>query len=129
METNTISTTTRPKTIEDLTEWDRRGHHVATVTANQIVNYPSLGQHLLAALAEAERLGFDVKDGEIVIPLTAEELEKKLEQKQRAWDNDQADYRKALAGEPTYAWRRNTIDAWAKGEALEPVNWDEVPVR
>lgn len=88
---------TRPSSPEDLEEYNRRGHSVATIPADYITRHPSLGMHLLAALAEAERLGLQVENGEITIPLTDEELDYKVKAAQRSWDSGKELYEKYLA--------------------------------
>ena len=63
--------------------------------------------HLLAALAEAERLGLQVGDGgEIKIALTDEELDNKVKSAQRSWDAGKEMHDKYLAdGEwPQYSY-------------------------
>jgi len=114
----------RPESVEDLTDWQRKGHHLATITAGSITRHPSLGQHLLAALAEADRLGLQVENDEIVIPLNEEELEKALRSAQRSWDYNQTAYTEAVA-DPSSAegWRRSGINSWASEEGLPTVEW------
>jgi len=118
--------TTRPKSVADLTEWDLRGRTIATIDSQHLVKFPSLGLHLLAALAEAERLGLTVKDGEIVDPLTDEEIGAKVIAKQKSWDYDRAAYEKARGGEPVESWRRYQVDNFAAAEGLAPIDWPEV---
>lgn len=90
----------RPSSHDDLTDWQRQGHLVALIASDYITRYPSIGQHLLAAVAEADRLSLlREDDGTIRIPLTAGELDAKLRSDQRSWD-------------------------WAKNEGLDPIDWD-----
>lgn len=115
----------RPTTHDDLEDYVRKGHVVASIPSTYITRYPSLGQHLLAALAEADRLGLTVTtDGDIVIDLTTDELDTQLKSAQRSWDYDEASYRKAVAGEPIEQWRRSGVDRWARTEGMDPVAWD-----
>lgn len=109
---------TRPESHEDLDAYERRGHNVATIPSTYITKYPSLGQHLLAALAEAERLGLEVNEDMIVIPLTAEELDGKLKDAQRHWDQGKAQYEQYLRdGQwPKYSWMWN---AYLTAEGIE----------
>ncbi|MEO5317634.1 hypothetical protein PV761_03435 [Arthrobacter sp. CC3] len=97
---------TRPTSPADLEDYQTRGHRVATIPSDYITRYPSLGQHLLAALAEAGRLGLAIEDGEIVIPLTETELDNKLQSAQRSWDAGKELHDKYLAdGEwPKYSY-------------------------
>lgn len=116
---------TRPASPEDLEEYYRRGHSVATIPADYITRYPSLGMHLLAALAEAERLGLQVENGEITIPLTEEELDHKVKSAQRSWDTGKEMHDKYLADGawPKYSYGWNSyltaegIEAPQKPEA------------
>lgn len=125
--TETSSTdTTRPITHDDLPDYARQGHLVALIPGDYLTRYPSLGQHLLAAIAEAERLGLrHTSDGRIEIPRTEVELDKALEQAQRSWDMDKERYEQALVNpasiEQTY-WR-GSVDRWAKAEGREPITW------
>ena len=115
----------RPETHADLPQYERGGHQVATVTADYVVKYPSLGHHLLAALAEAERLGMSIEDGVISIPKTTDELDAALAQRQRMWDNSAERYAKAAADPesvPESYWRGD-VDRFAAAEGLEPINW------
>lgn len=108
----------RPTSPDDIEEYYRRGHRVAEIPADYITRYPSLGMHLLAALAEAERLGLTVKDGEITIELTDEELDRKIQSAQRSWDVGKEMHDKYLAdGEwPQYYY---LWDAYLKAEGIE----------
>ena len=100
----------RPESPEDLEEYYRRGHEVATIPSDYITRFPSLGMHLLAALAEAERLGLQVENGAITIPLTQEELDAKIKSAQRSWDTGKEMHDKYLAdGEwPKYSYVWNS---------------------
>lgn len=119
----------RPSTHDDLPDYTRQGHLVAHVPSDYITRYPSLGQHLLAALAEADTLGLvRTPEGRIEIPRTDEELDQSLEQAQRSWDYNLRRYEGVLAGDakacPDYM--RSTVDAWAKDEDRDPIDWTAV---
>lgn len=88
----------RPETIDDIDDYARAGHVVATIPPDHITAFPSLGQHLLAALAEAERLGLARVGNDIVIPLTDDELAEKLSNAQRHWDYQRESYEMWIAG-------------------------------
>ena len=109
----------RPENHEDLDDWTRKGHIVATVHSEHLTRFPSLGMRLLAALAEAERLGLTLQDGEITIPPTAEELDKKLETHQRSWDYNLARWQRLVAGEELKDWEHTAAIDWAKTEGLD----------
>ena len=116
----------RPTSPDELDDYERQGHRVANIDSSYITRYPSLGMHLLAALAEAAHLGLEVKeDGEIIIPLTEEELTRKVESAQRSWDYGKKQHEEYLeSGEwPTYSYLWNNyltaegIEAPKKPEA------------
>lgn len=122
----TSTTTTRPTSYDDLTDWQKQGHQVAAVTPEFVVRYPSLGQHLLAALAEAEHLGMTVVDGVITIELTDDELQRKLKAEQRSWDTTRDWYHAAVADPSAIdSWKHSSINAWATREGLDPIAWDD----
>ena len=77
---------TRPSSPADLKDYETKGHTVARIESAHITRHPSLGQHLLSALAEADRLGLVIDDGEILIPLTEEEPDRKVKSAQDSWD-------------------------------------------
>jgi hypothetical protein len=115
---------TRPTSIEDLDDYDRKGHRVATITSTYITRYPSLGMHLLAALTEASRLGLDVDDEEITIPLTEGELAANIKRAQDSWDRGKAMYDKYLEDRewPKYP---STWFAYLKTEGIAIPNKEE----
>lgn len=118
---------TRPYSPEDLEAYELKGHRVATIPSTYITRYPSLGQHLLAALAEAERLGLVIDDGDIIIPLTEKELDIKLKSAQDSWDFGKRVHDKYLEDGvwPDHAWswghylRAEGIDVPKKDEAAK----------
>lgn len=116
----------RPANHADLPDYVREGHRVAHIEAEYVVKYPSLGQHLLAALAEAERLGLDVEAGTITLPKTTEELDKELADAQQSWDYSHERYANA-ASDPSVVepgiWRKITND-WARENDLPEIEWD-----
>lgn len=116
----------RPESHDDLSDWQRQGHLVALIPSDHITRHPALGQHLLAAIAEADRLGLvREEDGSIRIPFTTEELDAKVAGEQRSWDYNHERYEKSIAGDveacPTYM--RNSVDMWAVAEGRDPVDW------
>lgn len=116
----------RPESHDDLSDWQRQGHLVAQIPSDYITRHPSLGQHLLAALAEADRLGLTLDaDGSIRIPQTDDELDAQVKAQQRSWDYSAERWEKSMAGDaeacPTYM--RYTVDAWAKAEGRDLVDW------
>lgn len=117
----------RPETHADLSEWQRQGHLLATIPSDFITRHPSLGQHLLAAIAEADRLGLPrTSDGEIRIPKTDDELDVALRSEQRSWDYNAERWAAATNGDPDACIPalRYSVDAWAKAEGRDAVDWD-----
>ena len=116
----------RPTTHDDLPDYQRAGHIVANIESEYVVKYPSLGQHLLAALAEAERLGLTVEAGVITLPKTTDELDEALTNAQRLWDNSADRYEAALADPESVEegiWRK-IINDWARENRRPEVEWD-----
>ncbi|MDR7253753.1 hypothetical protein J2X46_002743 [Nocardioides sp. BE266] len=109
-----------------MSDWQRQGHLVAQIPSEHLTRHPALGAHLLAAVAEADRLGLIREaDGSIRIPLTDDELDVKVKSEQRSWDWNAERWEKSMAGDtevcPT--WARSGVDAWAKAEGRDLVDW------
>jgi hypothetical protein len=115
----------RPTTHADLPDYARKGHVVATIPATYITRYPSLGQHLLAALAEAERLGLTIEDDDIVIQKTDDELDAALKSAQNSWDTSQRWYDEAANGEVIDSWKQYSVKSHAKAEGLLVPEFDD----
>lgn len=116
----------RPITFDDLPDYYRNGHVVASIPTGYITRYPSLGQHLLAALAEADRLGLSLVGDDIVIPLTDDELSSNLRQVQRNWDAGNAWYEEAMvSGSVTPDYRRYSVTSFAREEGRPVPTFDE----
>jgi hypothetical protein len=119
---------TRPTSYDNLADYQREGHLVAQITAEYAVRFPSLGQHLLAALAEAKHLGLEVEDGTIRIARTTDELDASLASEQRSWDHIRDYYLKAVddPASITEPYRRGWVDTFATNEGLPAIEWPEV---
>ena len=115
----------RPAAYTDLSDYERKGHVVATIPATHITRFPSLGQHLLAALAEASRLGLAIEDDDIVIVKTDAELNAALKTAQRGWDAHRDYYEQARAGEPLETWKHYGTKSHARAEGLPVPEFDE----
>lgn len=115
----------RPTTHADLPDHVRKGHVVATIPATFITRYPSLGQHLLAALAEAERIGLTIDEDDIVIPKTDGELDAALKSAQHSWDTSQRWYDEVSNGEVIDSWKRYSVITHAKAEGLPVPKFDD----
>ena len=116
----------RPETHDDLYDHQRQGHLVAIIPSEFITRYPSLGHHLLAAIAEADHLGLiRDDDGAIRIAQTDGELDAKLDSAQRSWDYSAERWEKSMAGDPAAcpSYMRTTLDMWAKAEGRDLVDW------
>jgi len=89
---------TRPSSHDDLSNYDRKGSTIASIYGGDaMLEHPTVGQHLTAALAEAQRLGLSIKGGDIATILTEEELDAKLLKAQADWDRGQDAYMKYQA--------------------------------
>lgn len=128
MESSTQQFKTRPTSIDDLPDYAQQGHRLATVNlSDKFVGYPELGRILMDALIEARRAGLSISDdGEIVIPLAADEIEAKVEAAQRSWDYDRDRYLTALddPAKIEQDYLRRTVDKFAEREGLAPIEWD-----
>lgn len=116
----------RPDSHDDLIDWQRQGHLVAQIPSEHLTRHPSLGAHLLAAVAEADRLGLVREDdGSIRIPLTDDELDAKVKSEQRSWDYNAERWEKSIQGDPEACptYMRSTLDAWAKADGRDLVDW------
>jgi hypothetical protein len=88
---------TRPSSHNDLSNYDRKGLTIANIYGGDaMLEHPTIGQHLTAALVEAQRLGLSIKGGDIMTVLTAEELDAKLATAQADWDRGEEAYLKYL---------------------------------
>lgn len=114
----------RPEGYDDLPDYQREGHLIARIPSDHITRYPSLGMHLLAAIAEADRLGLVINDDRIEVPPTDEELDAALAQQQRSWDTAHEWYAAAVNGDEVETWKRNTVNNWARKEGRDPIDWD-----
>ena len=115
----------RPTSHADLSDYVRKGHVVASIPATFITRYPSLGQHLLAALAEAERLGLPIDEDDIVIPKTDDELDAALKSAQHSWDTSHRWYAEARNGEVIDSWKRHSVITHATAEGLPVPKFDD----
>lgn len=119
----------RPESHDDLSDWQRQGHLVAQIPSEHLTRHPALGAHLLAAVAEADRIGLiREEDGSIRIPLTDEELDAKVKVEQRSWDYSAERWEKSMAGDaqacPSYM--RSSVDSWANSEGRDLVDWSDL---
>lgn len=108
----------RPASINDLAEHQRRPHQLVSVSSKFAFEHPAVGLHLMAAFAAAEEHGLIVEAGEIGIPLSDDELTQKLQNEQSSWDRGRADYQKWTNEGvwPTYPW---VMQAYCRQEGLE----------
>lgn len=114
----------RPSMHEDLEDYQRQGHLVASIPTDYITRFPTLGVHLLNALIEAELLGLEVDGGQIRLDRTTEELDEALAAAQRNWDNIQGYYDRATET-PWFdeEYRRSWVDRHAKENGLPAIQW------
>ena len=89
---------TRPSSHEDLSNYEREGSAIASIHGGDaMLNHPTVAQHLMAALVEAQRVGLSVNGGTITTILTEEELAAKVAVAQERWDLGQKTYKQYLA--------------------------------
>lgn len=119
----------RPETVEDLQEHERKAHEFVRVDPQFITTDVAVGAALLTLIGVARKSSAFVvnEDGQFLIsvPLTTAELDSRLRTAQRMWEYHRDEYAKAAADvNAVEAWRRSSIDYWAKGEGLDPIAWD-----
>lgn len=113
----------RPVTIDDIEYYHKRPTPVFRVETNQLTRHPEVAAALMAAIKRVQLdpdLEFDPDTGECARPLTPEELQDALEGRQKAWDNEQAQY-DAYMHDPASVvdtWRINNARRFAQAEGL-----------
>ncbi len=115
----------------DLPEYQREPKLLLHYDTELAATHPSVGVHLMAAAAEAQRLGLilgvDGGSGIAVVRVarSADELAKALEAAQKGWDADLARYDKAFddpASVPA-GWQRDSVDRFAADNDFDAVDW------
>lgn len=125
----------RPTSITDLNR-DQEAVRVATFKVEELVRLhnSALFSAYLAFAEAATQAGATFDDDysgtAIYVPRASRDLERKLEDAQREYDQDLKRYMKALKSpdDPSesyfaHAPLRRKINEWAKGEGFEPIDW------
>jgi hypothetical protein len=121
-----ITWISRPSSIEDLAEHERRPHVIAEVPGLQwCTAYPEVGRHLLAALGAATEHGLTVDpEGRITVPLTEEEQTAAVVSAQRSWDYSRDRYLAAVEDPASVTgYARSGVNAFAAREGRDPIDW------
>jgi hypothetical protein len=118
----------RPRTFADLEDFNTAPHEFIKADPQFVMRDIAVG-HAFLALLEALRTSpeFDLtEDGEIkaTVPLTEEEMTAKLRSAQSSWDASKAWYEQAEE-KHVESWKRYSINAWARREGLEPIDWEQ----
>lgn len=112
---------TRPSTHADLSDYQRRGQTLFSWNVT-LAEHPEVEQWIVKAKLEARKQGFEFDYNEVRIPLSSDELDKKLEDAQQKYDNGLEFYADILAGTKTYAdfdWsQKNAADYYAECEKI-----------
>lgn len=117
--------TTRPQSVDDLSDYVRQGHLIVLIETARLLDFPAVATHLVAAIAAAEtddRLTF--QGNELRALRTDAEMAKQLAQAQQTWDQNRNRYCEAL-DDPNKVppWGRSSVDRWAEGEGLAAIEW------
>jgi hypothetical protein len=112
---------TRPETHADLSDYQTRGQTLFSWNV-ALAEHPEVEQYIVKAKLEARKLGFEFEYNEIRVPLTTAELDKRLDEAQRKFDNGLDYYADILAGKTTYAeleWiHKNAAEYYAEREGI-----------
>lgn len=119
----------RPETVEDLTKRERTGDQVATLRMSTAAEVPRLAQTLAETLMiaeeddrlEIENVGWHA---EVRLALSTEQLQTRLEESQREWDNATKKIQQALDGEDLDSWSRHVAKTAAKARGID-LGWEE----
>lgn len=117
MTDQTYPTTNRPATIDDVPSWEKNDETIASAPVMTTPEIAAWWGNTLAAAATTPGLTI-TKDGCIIRPITAEELQAALERKQNSYDRARAMYAEWVESgvEPEYtAW---LALEYAKAEGL-----------
>ena len=112
---------TRPSTHADLSDYQRRG---ATLFSwnTALAENPEVEQWIVKAKLECRKRGFEFDYNEVRVPLTKAELDKRLDEAQRKYDNGLDYYADVVSGKKTYAdmeWsHKNAAEYYAECEKI-----------
>lgn len=106
---DTLPTTNRPETFDDLKDWDTAPHVHAKAEVDSFADKPEMLLAWSQMLTAAERNGYKISrdkySGEVmvIIPRTVDELEKALDTAQRSYDTRRENYARCS---------RDGVDDW-----------------
>lgn len=114
----------KPASFDDLPAWQREPHRLITIGDRAAIDrIPGATVALGAFIDACREHGATIsQDGThtVIVPLTEEELEQKLGQARRGWDNLQRLYETwILAGEEPKYGAASSVRKWAKEEGLK----------
>ena len=113
----------KPASFDDLPAWQREPRRLITISDRAAIDrIPGATVALGAFLDVCREHGatIDSSGDTVIVPPTEEELEQKLEQARRGWDNLQRLYETwILAGEEPKYGAASPVRKWAKEEGLK----------
>lgn len=114
----------KPASFDDLPAWQREPHRLITISDRVAIDsIPGATVALGAFLDACREHGAKMNSGgdSVIVSLTDDELEQKLEQARRGWDNLQKLYTKWVqTGDVPQYGADATVRKWAKDEGLMP---------
>lgn len=113
----------RPTTWQDLSDYDRRGNEIARWASYDVMGYPSIAKHLVAAAEAAQKAGMIVTNDGIYNKLSSEQLEENLRRAQENWDSMQEKY-KVAQDFPNKTDESYSINHWAKQNGFPAIKLD-----
>jgi len=111
----------RPTDHSDLDDYQTHGTTIFN-WYQDLAKYPEVEQHIVRAKVEARKLGFELTNSEVRVPLTEKELDTKVEEIQKRYDLGLDLYAELVAGPRYYSdftWsEKNRVDYYAEREGI-----------
>ena len=112
----------KPASFDDLPAWQREPHRLITISDRAAIDRIPGATVALGTFIDACRPYGATMSGDgttVIVPLTEEELEQRLKQARRGWDNLESLYEKWIETEQEPAHGAGgTVRKWAKDEGL-----------